>query len=116
MHRIILAAACMLGVASADEGKKSDKPTGDKNVPTRRERFIQITNEENKKQQDLVTAMNGLKPGEERDKVIEQMKEASVLYAQKLLDLAREDPKDKIAFTAAFIALARGGGKQTSID
>jgi len=60
--------------------------------------------------------MNGLKPGEERDKVIEQMKEANVLYAQKVLDLAREDPKDKIAFFAAFVAFTRGGGKQMSID
>jgi len=48
MHRIILSAATanfMLGFAFANDGRKSDKPIGDKNVLTRKERFIQITRE-----------------------------------------------------------------------
>src|SRR5262249_51186140 len=114
MHRFILVAIAIVGVASfnlADDEKQSEKKP-----PTRRDRLIQIVKDQNKDWQDRTAALNAMKPGAERDKAAEALQSAGIPFAQKVLDLAREDEHDEIAFAAAFFAFTGGGGPKTTTD
>jgi peroxiredoxin len=105
------------GGGKSDDDKQSDKKVEEKKAPARRDRLIQLMNENARKKQDLVKAMDGMKPGEERDKAFEKrLEEINNQFAGKALDLAREDAKDEIAFTAAFMAFGSGGGKKMTVD
>jgi peroxiredoxin len=123
MHRIVfaaIAAACVACVSTAGkehaDDKKADKSGDKKKVLTRRERLIQIVKDQNKDWHDRSDALNAMKPGAERDRATEALQVAGLSFAQKALDLAREDEKDEIAFSAAFFAFTGGGGTKTTTD
>jgi thiol-disulfide isomerase/thioredoxin len=144
MRQIIFAAtatACVVGVAFTDEatsasntvsatpavstsggGEKSDddknahEKVAKKAAQTRRERLIQLLETENKEQQELSDLMNRLKPGEEQARIVQQQQARWIRFADKELDLAREDPKDEIAFSAALSAFIHGCGNKTTTD
>src|SRR5262249_20253992 len=91
------------------------RKTDEKKLPTRRERLIQLVKDQNQDWQDRVAAVNGMRPGAERDKATEALQTAGFPFARKALDLAREDDKDEIAFSAAFFAFT-GGTTETMTD
>src|SRR5262249_12440423 len=96
--------------------RQGEKKADEKKPPTRRDRLIQIVKDQNKDWQDRTAALNAMKPGAERDNATKELQKAGIALAQKALDLAREDEKDEIAFTAAFYAFTGGGGTKTTTD
>jgi peroxiredoxin len=114
------APAIPIGPGAAGSERADDKNAGqgadEKKVLTRRERLIQIVKDQNKDWHDRSTALNAMKPGTERDRATEELNKAGIPFAQKALDLAREDEKDAVAFSAAFFAFTGGGGTKTTAD
>jgi thiol-disulfide isomerase/thioredoxin len=104
------------GCGESDDDKKAEEKVVKKAAQTRRERLIQLLEAENKKQQELSDVMTRMKSGEERDRVPQQQQARWIQFADKELELAREDPKDEIAFSAAFGAFIHGCGNRTTTD
>lgn len=111
---VLATTACVASVAPADD--KAAKNPGEQNATTRKERLLQMLKDYNTRQQELADARDTLRPGQDRDKVVAQMDSARIQFAQKQLDLAREDDQDAIAFTAAFSAFLTGGGKKPTTE
>jgi thiol-disulfide isomerase/thioredoxin len=103
------------GREQADD-RQGEKKADEKKPPTRRDRLLQIVKDQNKDWQDRMAALNEMKPGAERDNAAKELQKAGIAFAQKALDLAREDEKDAIAFTAAFYAFTGGRGTKTTTD
>jgi len=98
------------------DDQKGEKKGEEKKPPTRRERLLQIVKDQNKDWQDRMAALNAMKPGVERDNAAKELEKAGIPFAQKALDLAREDEHDNIAFAAAFYAFTGGRGTKTTTD
>jgi thiol-disulfide isomerase/thioredoxin len=104
-----------VGGEKADD-KNGEKTNEGKKPPTRRERLIQIVKDQNVDWQKRTDSLNAMKPGAERDNATKELATAGIAFAQKALDLAREDENDAIAFSAAFYAFTGGGGSKTTSD
>src|SRR5262249_50352481 len=60
--------------------------------------------------------INALKPGEEQDKLRKQLEVVGIPFAQKALELAREDDRDDISISAAMYAFLGGLGSKTTAE
>lgn len=126
MRRFLLAAAAAtfsFGFATAQEKQTkpvtkppAEKQDDEKKDLTRKERLAEITKELAAKRSEMVKEINAMKPGEERNKAIQQYQGLGTTTAKKMLDLAKEDPKDPVAMQAALLALQNAVPGKTRRD
>ena len=108
-------AATPPATAAKDDKKAAEKKDDEKKDLTRKERLAEIQKELGKKRSEMVKEINALKPGKERDEAIQLYTKASVPFALKAFELAKEDVKDEATYPATMFAF-QNGGKKVSQD
>jgi thiol-disulfide isomerase/thioredoxin len=106
----VLAALLFVHLAVADDSKSQPQPN---KASTPAEQFSALMGEVEKAQQDAMIAYRGAKTDEERRRIIEDLSKKPQAYAGRLLELARKNPKEKLALEAlAFIAVNLRAGRE----
>jgi len=83
---------------------------------TRKERLLDLFKEQNAVRAVFAKEMEGVKPSKKLDEILHRLKTANSDFAERMLALAKEDPKDPVAFIATFSAFIGGAGSKTTAN
>lgn len=96
-------------IQTKPDDKKADDKTSDTKPKTRTEQLAAMTRELLTKRSEMVKEINGMAPGDDRNKKIQEYMSLGSSYAKKMLDLAKEDTKDDASMRAALAAMQNAG-------